>query len=105
MHRDQAFGVPPNATLLASTPLCPNHGFLIPSRLITVQGHPEFTPDIMQEILQTRHATGLFSDEVYESGMARRSDNHDGVLMARAFLKFLRDPSQEPGEQEQVPNP
>ncbi|KAK0620484.1 class I glutamine amidotransferase-like protein [Immersiella caudata] len=100
MHRDQAFGLPPSATLLASTPLCPNHGFLIPLRLITVQGHPEFTSDIMQEILETRHATGLFSDEVYQSGMARRSDDHDGVLMARAFLKFLRETQEtEPGAQ------
>ncbi|KAK5658347.1 hypothetical protein OQA88_2323 [Cercophora sp. LCS_1] len=90
MHRDQALGIPPTATLLASTDICPNHGFIIPGRVITVQGHPEFTDDIMQEILETRHATGLFSDDVFQSGMARRADEQDGVLMARVFLKFLQ---------------
>jgi hypothetical protein len=94
MHRDQAFGVPPGATLLASSTKCPNHGFLLPGHVITVQGHPEFSSDIIQEILEARHATGLFTDDVYQSGMARRSDPHDGVLMARAFLKFLQEPAQ-----------
>jgi len=90
MHRDQAFGIPPGATLLASSAKCPNHGFLLPGRVITVQGHPEFSSDIMQEILEARYATGLFTEDVYQSGMARRNDSHDGVMMARAFLKFLQ---------------
>ncbi|KAK0641321.1 class I glutamine amidotransferase-like protein [Cercophora newfieldiana] len=94
MHRDQALGVPPGATLLASSAICPNHGFLTPGNLITVQGHPEFTSDIMREILESRRAIGLFTDDVYESGMERRSEAHDGVFMARAFLKFLQEPTQ-----------
>lgn len=92
MHRDQALGVPAGAELLASTEKCPNHGFLIAGRVITVQGHPEFTDDIMQEILITRHVTGLFTDEVFQSGMDRRADEHDGVMMARVFLRFLQEP-------------
>ena len=58
--------------------------------MITVQGHPEFTSDIMREILETRHTTGLFTPDVFEDGMARREEAHDGVLMARSFLDFLR---------------
>lgn len=91
MHRDQVFGLPAGAELLASTDKCMNHGFIIPKRVITVQGHPEFTEDIMEEILELRHESGLFTDEVYQSGKTRNGDNHDGVLMAQAFLKFLRD--------------
>jgi len=111
MHRDVAPTIPQGATLLATSSKCPNHGFLIPplspspspednnnnnlnnrkpNGVITVQGHPEFTPDIMREILETRHATGLFTPDVFEDGMARREEAHDGVLMARAFLDFLR---------------
>ncbi|KAK0715187.1 class I glutamine amidotransferase-like protein [Lasiosphaeris hirsuta] len=98
MHRDQALGVPAGAELLASTDKCPNHGFIVPGRVITVQGHPEFTDDIMQEILETRHATGLFSDDLFQSGMDRRADEQDGVLMARVFLKFLQEPPAPPPE-------
>ncbi|KAK3900530.1 hypothetical protein C8A05DRAFT_45647 [Staphylotrichum tortipilum] len=89
MHRDQVFGLPPNAELLASTDACANHGFLIPERVITVQGHPEFTAAIMREILDLRHDTGLFPEELYRAGLARNGDHHDGVLIAQAFLKFL----------------
>lgn len=92
MHRDQAIGVPPGATLLASTAICPNQGFEVAGRAITVQGHPEFTDDIMGEILEARHAIGLFPDDLFESGMARRADEHDGVATARVFLDFLREP-------------
>ncbi|SPQ20241.1 7e267bcc-6487-4fdf-84ba-ac5622dabeff [Thermothielavioides terrestris] len=91
MHRDQAFSVPAGAELLASTDKCMNHGFIIPKRVITVQGHPEFTEDIMRELLETRHASGLFTDELYESGVARNGDHHDGVLMAQVFIKFLQE--------------
>ncbi|KAG7287529.1 hypothetical protein NEMBOFW57_007041 [Staphylotrichum longicolle] len=92
MHRDQVFGVPAGAEVLASTEKCPNHGFIIPKRVITVQGHPEFTEDIMGEILELRHESGLLTDDVYQSGVARNGDHHDGILMAQVFLKFLQEP-------------
>jgi GMP synthase-like glutamine amidotransferase len=91
LHRDQVFGLPAGAELLAETDKCPNHGFVIPKRVITVQGHPEYAADIMAEVLELRHESGLFTDELYQSGKARNSDHHDGVLMAQVFLKFLRD--------------
>lgn len=92
MHRDKVFSVPAGAELLASTDKCMNHGFFIPKLVITVQGHPEFTGEIMQEILDVRHESGLLTDEVYQNGMARNGDHHDGVLMAQVFLRFLQKP-------------
>lgn len=91
MHRDQVFGVPPGAEVLASTDKCPNHGFLLPGRAITVQGHPEFTADIMEELLELRHESGLFADDLYQSGKERNGGHHDGIFMAQAFLKFLQE--------------
>jgi hypothetical protein len=61
-----------------------------PGRYITVQGHPEFTGEIMDEILNNRHKAGIFSDEVYEDGMKRAPIEHDGVIIARAFLNFMK---------------
>ncbi|KAK0721708.1 class I glutamine amidotransferase-like protein [Lasiosphaeria miniovina] len=90
MHRDQAFGLPAGAELLAESDKCANHGFVMPGRAITVQGHPEFTEDMIREILEARHATGLFSDELFQSGMDRKGNEQDGVLMARVFLKFIQ---------------
>ncbi|KAK0726337.1 class I glutamine amidotransferase-like protein [Apiosordaria backusii] len=90
MHRDQVYGLPAGSHLLASTEKCPNHGFLVPNRVITIQGHPEFTSEIMNEILVLRHGTGLFTDEVFESGMQCNGDHHDGVDVTKVFIKFLQ---------------
>jgi len=91
MHRDQVFGLPAGAQLLAETDICANQGFLIPNKVITVQGHPEFTSGIMRELLEARKEQGLFTPELFESGMKRNVDEQDGLLVARGFIKFLQD--------------
>ncbi len=91
MHRDAVLAYPPDAIPLGDTPGCPTQGMLIPGRLVTVQGHPEFTEDIVREILETRHESGVITDEVYQSGIDRVAADHDGVAVAKAFLKFMRE--------------
>lgn len=91
MHRDAVGSLPAGAESLAQTDTCPMQGFLIPGKVITVQGHPEFTEAIVKEILDSRHAVGILSDEIYKSGVDRVADEHDGVAVARAFLKFLSE--------------
>jgi hypothetical protein len=91
MHRDVVFGYPAGVQELCFTKSCDNHGMYAQGRLITVQGHPEFTKDIMEEILQTRHRIGVLPTDVYEDGMARLVDHDDGVIIAQAFLRFLFD--------------
>lgn len=59
------------------------------NRLITVQGHPEFTEEIVRELLEARHSQGVFDDVLYGSGMERVGNGHDGVVVAGAFLRFL----------------
>lgn len=63
----------------------------IPKRLITVQGHPEFTEDMVREILEMRRYGGILGEDVFEDGMRRVANKHDGVAVARAFLRFLRE--------------
>ncbi|KAI9883138.1 MAG: hypothetical protein M1823_005103 [Watsoniomyces obsoletus] len=64
-------------------------GMYIPNRIITVQGHPEFTEEIVRELLENRHRQGIFDDETFEDGMRRVARPHDGVVVAQAFLRFL----------------
>ncbi|KAJ4383117.1 hypothetical protein N0V85_008498, partial [Neurospora sp. IMI 360204] len=88
MHRDHVVGVPEGAQLLASTDVCENQGFIIPGKVLTVQGHPEFTTDIMEELLESRRAIGLFNEELFGSGVERNKVD-DGVFIAQAFYRFL----------------
>lgn len=76
---------------LAHTDKCVNHAMYIPRRVITIQGHPEYTDGILGEILIARNESGVIDDESFKSAMARLKNKHDGVLVARAFLRFLME--------------
>lgn len=89
MHRDNVYEYPPGVEGLSSTPKCLVHDMYIKGRFITVQGHPEFTQEIVTELVESRHQLGIFDDETYEDAMARVGREHDGVVVAKAFLKFL----------------
>ena len=60
-------------------------------RLITVQGHPEFDEVIMTEIIETRHSLGVFDDKAYKEHMGKVPKPHDGLVVSKAFLRFLMD--------------
>lgn len=63
----------------------------IPRRLLTIQGHPEFSRFMMNEMLQARHQAGIIPREPFEDAVARLADEHDGLVVAQAFLRFLRE--------------
>ncbi|OCL10547.1 class I glutamine amidotransferase-like protein [Glonium stellatum] len=89
MHRDIVYEHPKGVEELGSSPRCSVQGMYAKGRLITVQGHPEFTEQIVAELLEARHTQGIFNDELYEDGMARVGKHHDGVVVSSAFLRFL----------------
>ncbi|KAK4237794.1 glutamine amidotransferase class-I [Achaetomium macrosporum] len=88
-HHDAVLAYPPSVIPLARTELCPTQGMYVPRRLITVQGHPEFSQFMMTEMLRVRHAAGIIPDGPFEDAMRRATDKHDGVAIGRAFLRFL----------------
>jgi len=89
MHRDIVYTYPPDVEQLAYTEKCSVQGMYISKRLITVQGHPEFNEEIVRELLVARHKAGVFDDELFGDAMGRVDKYQDGVVVAKAFLKFL----------------
>lgn len=95
MHRDHVPDVPPSFYLLGSTPQCLVHGLALPYQLaspsqklkfsppnihvLTLQGHPEFTPSIVSHIIDTREKTGAMNAEVVKEGRERAGRKNDGV--------------------------
>lgn len=73
---------------LGSTALCEIHGLVLPGRFITVQGHPEFDARFMETVIRARHDIGAIDDKVYESGIERVAERHEGRLVAKVFVKF-----------------
>lgn len=91
MHRDIVFEYPPHVEHLGHTDRCAVQGMYVTHRIITVQGHPEFTGDIVSELLERRHDQGIFNDEMYEDGMSRVRKAHDGVQIGAAFIRFCME--------------
>ncbi|KAK4149404.1 putative glutamine amidotransferase class-I [Chaetomidium leptoderma] len=79
-HRDAVLEYPPGVVPLAHNQVA-NTG----------HGHPEFSPFMMGEMLRIRHRAGVIPDGPFENAMARVADKHDGIAIARAFLRFLRE--------------
>ena len=89
MHKDLVYSYPAGVEELGSSDKCKVQGMYIPKKLITVQGHPEFTEEIEEELIRTRHEQLIFDQKLYEDAMARVGQEQDGVLVAQGFLKFL----------------
>ena len=89
MHKDVVFEFPRDSEQLASTDICDNQGMYCKGRYITVQGHPEFTREIEDEIIRNRYSQGIFTDDMFEDGIKRLEDHDDGIIVAQAFLRFL----------------
>jgi hypothetical protein len=89
MHKDIVYGFPSSVEEIGYSPVCDNQGMYIKDKLITVQGHPEFTKEIVEEILKSRHSKGVFTDMVFEDAMKRLTDHDDGIIVGQAFLRFL----------------
>ncbi|KAK3174562.1 hypothetical protein OEA41_001808 [Lepraria neglecta] len=91
MHKDLVYYYPEGVEELGSSGPCKVQGMYVPKRLVTVQGHPEFTEEIVADLLENRHKLNIFPDGIYEDGMARVGNPQDGVLVAQAFLKFVME--------------
>ena len=96
MHKDIVHTYPSSVIPLGSSPKCQVQGMYAPSRLITIQAHPEFNEDIVSQILEARHKPGIFDDETFYDAMRRVGNAHDGILVGAAFLDFMVE-TKEPG--------
>lgn len=95
MHKDILPLLPPATshpiTLIGTSPRCAIQGLYIPAHVLTVQGHPEFTEEIVRELLEGRRAKGIFEEEVFQEAMGRMGERTDGVGVGGGFLRFLRE--------------
>jgi GMP synthase-like glutamine amidotransferase len=92
MHRDIVFNAPLDGCLnIAESPRCGIQGLYFPQRVLSVQGHPEYNEGIMSCLLKARHDNGIFDDELYNDGLSRVDNFHDGRLIARVMAKFMLD--------------
>ena len=91
MHRDHVPSIPPKFQLLGSTEKSPVQGMVLPNasateitslsdiHILCVQGHPEFTADIVLKLVDTREASGVFDGSTARDARHRAGLEHDGI--------------------------
>jgi GMP synthase-like glutamine amidotransferase len=89
MHKDIVFEYPDGVEKLGGSPRCLVQGMYKKGKLISVQGHPEFTEPIVTYLVKMRAEQGIFEDEQARGALERVGNHHDGVTIAKAFLRFL----------------
>ena len=70
-HRDIIVGCPAGVECWGSSPLCENQAMYAPKRLLSVQGHPEFTGPIVTILLEARHEKGVINTRVFDVALGR----------------------------------
>ena len=53
-HQDQVVELPADASLWSTSDYCPIAGFTVGERMLTMQGHPEFTPPLVTALYDSR---------------------------------------------------
>jgi len=88
-HQDQVVQLPPDAKRLGGNNFCENAFFAIGDQVLGIQGHPEFTPDIMQDILAKPKET---ADPVVQETAVRSLQNGlpDNERVAHWIVNFLQ---------------
>ncbi len=90
-HRDQVVEAPKGATVIATNDFCTNAALLYDDRALTVQAHPEFRPEFVDGLMQTR-GKGLVPDDVMAAATARLTDPLQDKTMAARIAAFFKEP-------------
>jgi GMP synthase-like glutamine amidotransferase len=90
-HRDQVTRVPQGAEVIASNDFCANAALLYPKRALTVQAHPEFRPDFIEGLMETR-GKGLVPDELMAAATKRLKEPIQDKSMAAQIAAFFKSP-------------
>lgn len=87
-HQDQVTSLPVQAELIASNTFCANASFQIAHHILTFQGHPEFSADYLNYLMNKRRDS--IGEEKYKKAMDSLEIDQDALLVARWIVNFIR---------------
>lgn len=89
VHQDQVIDLPPGAELLGGSPFCPNAFYTIADRVLSIQGHPELTAEIMRDVLANLKHT-VQPEMLSAAAESIESGTPDNQLVAQWIVNFLK---------------
>ncbi|MBU2953160.1 type 1 glutamine amidotransferase [Marinobacter sp. F3R08] len=87
MHRDQVVAPAEGFELLAGSEFCPYYLMRHTDRVLTIQGHPEFTGDFFHQFLNVAHAK--FDGQALAQARRGMRNPDDGDAACRVLNHFL----------------
>jgi GMP synthase (glutamine-hydrolysing) len=95
-HQDIVYNVPENVSLIGSSQVCSIQGLLSMSdlKLLTFQGHPEFSSPFSLELLLGMLEDGKITEAEYEKATSSiKSNQNNGNEIAKVVCNFIRGQS------------
>jgi GMP synthase-like glutamine amidotransferase len=89
VHQDQVQQLPAEAELLGGNGFCPNAMFVMGDQVLGVQGHPEFTKPIMEDILAGK-VGNVAEDKVKTAVSSIQNGTPDNDTFAHWIVNFLK---------------
>ena len=86
-HQDQVVALPKAARAWLGDDLCQYAGFVIPGRVLTMQGHPEFSPDYMAALIEKNRPH--IGEENSDAALASIHDATDHAQARQWMVDFL----------------
>ncbi|KAI5060357.1 hypothetical protein GOP47_0024777 [Adiantum capillus-veneris] len=91
-HQDQVLELPPDAEHLGFSDKTPFEIFGVGDHILGIQGHPEFSMDVVMDIIESRAAMGILSEELAEYSKASITQQNPSQKIWQKLCKdFLRN--------------
>ncbi len=87
-HQDQVVALPKDAQLLAYSEFCPNAAYQIKDQVLCFQGHPEFTAQYADALMQARK--NIIPPDIFELAQNSLQDSTDDFQVARVLAAFVQ---------------
>lgn len=92
MHSDHVVipaALPSDYVMVGESELCQRQGLLLPGRVLTFQGHPEFQKDITVPTIQNLEKTKVFNQQEANNHLQSAKKDDDAILHGEVLIHFF----------------
>lgn len=88
-HQDQVTKLPKGATVIGQNAFCAHAALLYDNRILTLQPHPEHTPEFVRRLAESR-GPGVVPQELLDNAIAQLGQPTQNQTMAERMASFLK---------------
>lgn len=92
VHQDMVFQTPEGFKNIGSSKRTQSQGFYKKGKVLTFQGHPEFTKSLVKDILESKLKSGSLTQQHFDEAVqAMDKYQHDGPTIGKTIVKFINE--------------